>query len=81
MERAELTQEEAWRVFIVEVARWNYRVHVIAHWDELPPSEQAIFDNAVRIRMDSNLARLMYEIHFKPGLHPDVVTYLERTLA
>ena len=44
MERAELTQEEAWRVFIVEVAPWNYRIHVIAHWDELPPSEQTIFE-------------------------------------
>jgi len=80
MERASLTQEEAWRVFIAEVARWNYRIHVIAHWDDLPPSEQAIFDGAVRIRMASELSRLIYENHFKPGAHPDVVRYLERTL-
>jgi hypothetical protein len=80
MERAKLTQEEAWRVFLVEVARWNYRTHVIAHWDELPPIEQAIFDSAVRIRMDSDLSRLMYESHFGAAAHPDVVRCLERTL-
>jgi hypothetical protein len=80
MERGKLTQEEAWRFLIIEVARWNYRIHVIAHWDDLPPSEQTIFDNAVRIRMATNLSQLVYENHFKAGLHPDVVTYLERTL-
>ncbi len=80
IEQAKLTQEDAWRVFLVEVARWNYRIHVIAHWDELPPSEQAIFDSAVRIRMNSDLSRLMYEQHFKAGVHPDVVAYLARTL-
>lgn len=80
MERANLTPEEAWRVFIVEVARWNYRIHVIAHWHDLPPSEQSIFDSAVRIRMHSKLSRLLYEHHFKGITHPDVVRYLERIL-
>lgn len=80
MEQGKLTQEEAWRLFIIEVARWNYRIHVIAHRDDLPPSEKAIFDNAVRIRMATKLSRLVYEKHFKSGLHPDVVRYLERTL-
>jgi hypothetical protein len=80
MEEAKLTQEEAWRIFIVEVARWNYRIHVIAHWRDLPPSEKRIFDNAVRIRMDSRLARVLYETHFKPGFHPDVEDYIEEIL-
>jgi hypothetical protein len=80
MERGKLTEEEAWRLFIIEVARWNYRLHVIAHWDDLPPSEQTIFDTAVRIRMATNMSRLMYEDHFKPTFHPDVVKYLDRTL-
>jgi len=80
MERGKLTEEEAWRLFIIEVARWNYRLHVIAHWDDLPPSEQMIFDTAVRIRMATNMSRLMYEDHFKPTFHADVVKYLDRTL-
>ena len=80
MDQGKLTEEEAWRVFIAEVARWNYRIHVIVHWDDLTPSEQSIFDYAIRIRMNSNLSRLMYERHFKAGFHPDVVRYLERTL-
>ena len=80
MERANLTLEEAWRVFLVEVAAWNYRIHTITHWDHLPPSEQTIFDEAIRVRMTSELAQLMYNEHFKPGLHPKVARYLERTL-
>jgi hypothetical protein len=80
MDQGELTLEEAWRVFLVEVARWNYRSHVIAHWADLPRSERTIFDGAVRVRMASSLSRLMYEKHFKPNAHPDVVAYLERTL-
>jgi hypothetical protein len=80
VEEGGLTVEDAWRVFLTEVARWNYRTHVIAHWSELPESEKAIFDSAVRIRMDSSLSRLMYEVHFKPGAHPDVVRYIERTV-
>jgi hypothetical protein len=80
VDQGELTLEEAWRGFLVEVARWNYRSHVIAHWADLPPSERTIFDGAVRVRMASPLSRLMYEEHFKPNAHPDVVAYLERTL-
>jgi hypothetical protein len=80
MEQGSLTQEEAWRLFIIEVARWNYRIHVIAHLHDLPPSERVIFDSAIRIRMATNLSRLVYETHFKPSLHADVVGYLERTL-
>jgi hypothetical protein len=80
MERASLTEIEAWRVFLVEVARWNYRIHVIAHWDNLAPSEQQIFDQAVRVRMASSLSRWMYENQFKMGFHPEVERYLERVL-
>ena len=80
MERANLTEEEAWRVFSIEVASWNYRIHVIAHWDALPPSEQMIFDEAVRHRMASDLARFIYDNHFGSGFHPDVVRYLDRVL-
>ncbi len=80
VERAGLTQEEAWRVFLVEVARWNYRIHVITHWNELSPSEQAIFDTAVRHRMSSDLAQLFWDQHFKRQAHADVVRYLERVL-
>jgi hypothetical protein len=80
MERASLTEIEAWRVFLVEVARWNYRIHVIAHWDNLAPSEQQIFDQAVRVRMASSLSRWMYENHFKMGVHPEVERYLDRVL-
>lgn len=80
MKRANLTLEEASRVFLVEVAAWNYRIHVISHWSELPPTERVIFDEAIRIKMASGLSRLMYEEHFKRGAHPDIVSYLERTL-
>ena len=80
MERANLTLDEAWIVFLVEVARWNYRIHVIAHWDDLPPSEQLIFDQAMRVRMASSLSRWMYENHFKSDASPDVARYLERVL-
>jgi hypothetical protein len=80
MERANLTLEEAWRVFLVEVAAWNYRIHTITHWDDLPPSEQTIFDEAIRVVMTSELAQLMYHAHFKRSLHPKVARYLERTL-
>jgi hypothetical protein len=80
-EQGKLTQEEASRVFLVEVAAWNYRIHVIAHWSDLPASEKAIFDEAIRVRMASDLTRLMYEKHFKAGFHPDVVKYLEKTLS
>jgi hypothetical protein len=81
MERANLSEKEAWILFIVEVARWNYRTHVIAHWDELPPSEQMLFDKGVRVRMASSLSRFMYDNHFKSGAHPDVVRYLDRVLS
>ena len=77
MERANLTEEEATRVFLVEVARWNYRIHVIAHRDALPPSEQKIFDNAVRLQMSTDVARFLWDNHFKNDAHPDVVKYLE----
>jgi hypothetical protein len=80
MERANLALDEAWRIFLVEVARWNYRIHVIAHYETLPSSEQLIFDAAVRHRMASDLSRWMYEIHFKEDLSPDVERYLERLL-
>lgn len=80
MDRASLTQEEAWRVFLVEVARWNYRIHVIQHWDDLPSSEQRIFDQAVRVRMASGLSRWMYENHFKLNQAPEVARFLDRVL-
>ena len=81
MEKADLAEDEAWRVFLVEVARWNYRIHVIAHWDDLSPSEQRIFDQAVRVRMASGLSRWMYDNHFALDLSPDVTKYLDRVLS
>ncbi|HSG89310.1 MAG TPA: hypothetical protein VLA56_08860 [Pseudomonadales bacterium] len=80
MEKTSLTLEEAWHVFLVEVARWNYRTHVIVHWDALPESERDLFDHAVRIRMASGLSLWMYEMHFRPGANKEVLTYMDRVL-
>jgi hypothetical protein len=76
-----LSREEAWRVFLVEITRWNYRVHVITHAGDLSSAEKSLFDGAIRVRFASKVVRLVYEEHLKPGAHPDVVKYIEEVLA
>jgi hypothetical protein len=80
MEQGGLTWEEAQRVFMTEVAAWNYRIHVITHIDELPEIERDLFDQAIRARFHSAIVRLIFEVHFKPGLHPVVSKYVENLL-
>jgi hypothetical protein len=76
MKEAGLSHEEARRVFLMEVARWNYRVHVITHVSALSEAERDIFDGSIRNRGSTRLSRLVYE-HMRPRLHPDVVKYVD----
>lgn len=66
MERAELTYEEAFRVFNVDVVGWNYRVHTITHIDELPAGERELFDGTTYIRYSRGVSQSVYETAFKP---------------
>jgi len=50
MNVAELTWEEAYRVFMVEVAAWNYRVWTITNIEDLSPAERQLFDSAIRVK-------------------------------
>ena len=78
MNVADLTWEEAYRVFMVEVAAWNYRVWVITHIDDLAPAERQLFDGAVRFRYQSSgVSKIVYDTHLKPAASPEVVQYIE----
>ena len=78
MNVAELTWEEAYRIFMVEVAAWNYRVWVITHIDDLAPDERRLFDGAVRFRYQSSgVSKIVYETHLKPRASSEVVQYIE----
>ncbi len=81
MERAELTYEEAFRVFNVDVVGWNYRVHTITHIDELPAGERELFDGATYIRYSRGVSQFVYETAFKPQASPEIVDYIDTLLA
>ena len=51
MNVADLTWEEAYRAFMLEIAAWNYRVYVITHINDLSPAEK----NYLMARPDSNV--------------------------
>ena len=80
MEHCGLDLEEAWRMMLIEAARWNYRVHVITHVQDLSDIERAVFDDATRIRYGSSVTRLLYMNHFRAAAHPDVVKYVDNLL-
>ena len=82
MSVAELTWEEAYRTFIVEVAAWNYRVWVITHIEELEPAERRLFDGAIRVKYrSSGPSKLVYDTHFKPSASPEIVQYVENIMS
>ena len=69
MNVAELTWEEAYRAFMVEVAAWNYRVWVITNIEDLQPAQRQLFDGAIRVRYQrSGVSKLVYDTHFKPSV-------------
>ena len=77
MREAGLSRDEARRVFLLEIARWNYRVHVITHVEALSEAERRIFDGSIRNRLEaSRVSRIVYE-HLKPTLHAQIVDYVE----
>ena len=78
MDRAELTLEEAWRVFALEVIAWNYRVHTIDHIDALSARQKHLFDSAIYLRYGTpSVTQFIYEGYFKLLGDPDVIQYIE----
>lgn len=82
MKEADLTEDEAKRVMMLEVAFWNYRLHVITNIDDLPPPERLSFDGSLRARYGQpGVSRLFYQTAFKRNSHPDTVQYVEDIMA
>ena len=81
MEVAELTWEEAYRAFMVEVAAWNYRVYVISHIHELQPAERKAFDGALTIRYrSSGISKMVYDVHLKSNASTEIVQYIDKVM-
>ena len=82
MNVAELTWEEAYRAFMVEVAAWNYRVWVITNIEDLQPAQRQLFDGAIRVRYQrSGVSKFVYDTHFKPSASPEIVQYVENIIS
>jgi len=81
MEQAGLTQEEAFEVFWMQLAWWQYRTHMIPNVTDLHSIDRGSFDGAIRRTYGRlGVARLFYEF-MKPGTHPDAVRYVDSLLA
>lgn len=81
MDTADLSLEDAYRVAMVEIAAWNYRIHVISNANELSQMERRIFDGALRNRLrNSAVSRLIAE-SILAGNSPEVRSYVENALA
>jgi hypothetical protein len=48
MQQASVTQEVAFRLFLIELLWWSFRTQVIPYIDELPPMERTFFDGGCR---------------------------------
>ncbi len=80
MERAGLTEVEAYALFSEQMAWWNYRSQVIAYIDELPHGERTQFDEAIRRFFGHPVAYLWYTT-LKPTLSPEAVSYVDEVIA
>ena len=76
-----LTEGEAMRLFMTQMAWLNYRGHTIRHLHELPPSSRENFDHTLRVLYGTpGVARLFYT-SFKANYDADAVGYIDRCLA
>ena len=76
IQRAGLTEVEAYTLFSEQMAWWNYRSQVIAYIDELPEGERIQFDEAIRRFFGHPVASLWYAT-LKPTLSPEAVRYVD----
>ena len=82
MQQASVTQEVAFRLMLIELLWWNFRIQVIPYIDELPPVERTFFDVGCRFSYGQpGVARVVYDAYIKPTQHPDAVRYIDNLLA
>ena len=82
MQQASVTQEVAFRLMLIELLWWNFRIQVIPYIDELPPIERTFFDVGCRFSYGQpGVARVVYDAYIKPTQHPDAVRYIDNLLA
>jgi len=86
MNRTSLTVEESWRLFIEQMAWWQYRTQVIPYIQELSPSERLDFETTTRRFYSPDVSRqpvaaLFYK-YSRPLLNnPEAVSYVDNLLA
>ena len=83
MERAKLTQEEAFSLANFARMHWDLIVQIIPNVSELSAIERHEFDANIRFNygIASGPIRIVYESVLKPRAHPDAVRYVESVLA
>lgn len=81
VQRASISPEVAFALLFEQMAWWQYRQHVLADLDELPPGERRDFELAVRSHYAPNtIGALWYELN-RAGLNDDATRRVDEILA